>query len=237
MTTGTCQDFRPTVAAVFGATGGIGSAIVRQLRADARHDRVIGFGRRTDPPLDLLDEASIAAAARVAAGAGDIRLVIVATGILHGEGLQPERRLGDLDPAALAHAFAVNATGPALIAKHLLPRLPRDGRAVFVALSARVGSIADNRLGGWFACRASKAALNQLIHTAAIELSRTRPEAICVALHPGTVETALSRPFARRGLQVQHADEAARNILRVIDGLQRAHSGGFLDHRGEPVPW
>ncbi|MEC9344613.1 MAG: SDR family NAD(P)-dependent oxidoreductase [Pseudomonadota bacterium] len=225
------------IAVVFGASGGIGSALVRRLRAEGTWGRVIGLGRDSDPAVNLLDEDSIAAAAEAAARLGEIRLVIIATGILHGRGLQPEKSLRQIDAAALAHAFAVNATGPALVAKHLLPRLPREGRAVFAALSARVGSIADNRLGGWYAYRASKAALNQFMHSAAIELARTRPEAICVALHPGTVDTGLSRPFSRQGLAVQDADTAAGNLLRVIHGLRREQSGGFLDHRGEPVPW
>ena len=147
------------IALVIGAGGGIGSALVRAMDESGRFDRVFGLGRRSDPPLDLLDEASVSAALGQAASAGELRLVIHAAGVLHGPGLTPEKSLSRIDPEAMALAFAVNATGPALVMKHLAPRLPRRGRCVFAALSARVGSIGDNRLGGWFAFRASKAAL------------------------------------------------------------------------------
>ena len=121
--------------------------------------------------------------------------------------------------------------------KHFLPLLPREGRAVFATLSARVGSIKDNRLGGWHSYRASKAALNQIVRCAAIELARTRPDAICVALHPGTVDTGLSTGFAKAGLDVQTPEVAAERLLAVIDGLTADDSGGFRDHLGEPIPW
>jgi NAD(P)-dependent dehydrogenase (short-subunit alcohol dehydrogenase family) len=163
--------------------------------------------------------------------------VVDATGFLHGDGLAPERSWRELDPAHMAMAFAVNATGPALLMKHFLPLLPRDGKAVFATLSARVGSIGDNRLGGWYSYRASKAALNQLVRTAAVELGRRRPAAVCVALHPGTVDTGLSAPFAKAGLEVRPAGQAAERLLRVIDRLAAEDSGGFFDHRGARLPW
>ena len=166
-----------------------------------------------------------------------MRLLVIASGVLHGPGMQPEKSLAALDAAALAQLFAVNATGPAMVMKHLLPLLPKQGRAVCAALSARVGSIGDNQLGGWYTYRASKAALNQLVHTAAIELRRLRPQALCVALHPGTVDTGLSAPFAKTGLDVRGPAEAAAQLLAVLDGLTPQDSGGFYDYRGEPVPW
>jgi NAD(P)-dependent dehydrogenase (short-subunit alcohol dehydrogenase family) len=121
--------------------------------------------------------------------------------------------------------------------KHMLPRLPRAGKSVFATLSAKVGSIGDNRLGGWYAYRASKAALNQLVRTASIELARRAPEAICVALHPGTVATSLSSPFAATGLEVHTPDVAARHLLGVIDQLAPHANGGFFDWRGQTLPW
>lgn len=225
------------IALVVGASGGIGSALLDRLSADPRHGRAVGLGRRTSPALDLLDEASIAAAVGHVAAQGTLRLVIDATGFLHDAVHRPEKSVRDLDPDHLAKAFALNAIGPALLMKHVLPRLPRSGRAVFATLSARVGSIGDNRLGGWHAYRASKAALNQLVRTAAVELRRTRPEAVCVALHPGTVDTALSAPFAKTGLDVQAPARAAERILAGLDRLGPGDSGGFFDPDGRPVPF
>jgi NAD(P)-dependent dehydrogenase (short-subunit alcohol dehydrogenase family) len=151
--------------------------------------------------------------------------------------MAPEKSLRAIEPQAMAQAFAINAIGPALLMKHFLPRLDRTGRAVFATLSARVGSIGDNRIGGWYSYRASKAALNQLVRTASIELARTHPHAICVALHPGTVASALSAPFAKSGLNVQTPAEAAARLLAVIDALGSADSGGFIDQNGEIVPY
>lgn len=226
------------IAIVVGSSGGIGSALQERLLAQSRFSAVLGLGRRSSPPLDLTDEASVAVVARHVAGLGaDVRLVIDASGILHGDGLSPEKSWHDLDAAQMARAFAVNAIGPALLMKHFLPLLPRQGRSVFATLSARVGSIGDNRLGGWYSYRASKAALNQLVRTASIELARRQPAALCVALHPGTVATSLSSPFVKAGLDVQTPEQAAGRLLDVIDRLPPGSSGGFFDHRGDPVPW
>ena len=228
---------RAGVAVVFGAGGGIGGALVEAIRASERFDHVVALGRSTSPAIDLLDEASLEAAAVFAVGLGELRLVIDATGFLHNDGQGPEKSWRQLDAARLARAFALNAIGPALIMKHVLPRLPRSGKAVFATLSARVGSIGDNRLGGWYAYRASKAALNQLTRTAAVELARRSPAALCVALHPGTVATALSAPFAATGLEVHSPSAAARHLLAVVDQLAADANGGFFDWRGQPVPW
>jgi NAD(P)-dependent dehydrogenase (short-subunit alcohol dehydrogenase family) len=229
---------------VVGASGGLGRALVEALLARG-HGPVYALSRSGgDPPpgavggrLDLLDEASIADAA--AAIAAPVTLTIVATGLLHGEGLSPERSFSALDAPSLERSFQVNAIGPALVAKHLLPRLPRNDRAVFAALSARVGSIEDNRLGGWYGYRASKAALNMLVRSLAVELRRTRPQAVCVALHPGTVDTALSRPF-QRGVPPERLftpHSSADQLLRVVDGLTPAQSGGFFAYDGQPIPF
>ncbi len=222
-------------AVIIGATGGIGAALADAIEAGGLHANVIRLGRSSAPPLDLLSEQSIAATAE-ACGTG-LTLVIDATGFLHGDGFMPERSWKQLDPAHMAHAFAVNATGPALLMKHFLPCLSRDRRAVFATLSARVGSIEDNHLGGWYAYRASKAALNQLMRTAAIELRRQSPQSICVSVHPGTVATDLSAPFAKAGLELQDSTLAASRILAVLDGLMPEQNGGFFDHHGVPIPF
>lgn len=221
------------IAVVIGANGGIGKAICAALDNSSCVGQVVALSR---PAFDLCDERSIARAA-AELPAGELRLVINAAGFLHDTGQRPEKSLRELDPAQLARAFAVNAIGPALLMKHFLPLLPRQGRGVYATLSARVGSISDNRLGGWYGYRASKAALNQLVRTAAIELARTHPEAICVALHPGTVATRLSAPFARSGQALLSPADAAHHLLMVLGRLQPTDSGNFFDWRGAPVPW
>lgn len=225
------------VAVVLGSSGGIGGALVAALKSANSFRKVVGFSRNTSPAMDLQDEASLEHAAATAAEFGELRLVIDATGFLHDSRQGPEKSWSQLDAGDLARSFAMNAIGPALIMKHVLPRMPRSGKAVFATLSARVGSIGDNRLGGWYSYRASKAALNQLVRTAAVELARRSPDGICVALHPGTVATALSAPFTSRGRNVLTPAEAAGNLLAVIDNLPVAANGGFFDWRGEPVPW
>ena len=218
-------------AIVIGATGGIGAALADTLEQQGR--AVVRVGRSTTPGLDLLDEASIAAAAeRIGPG---LELVIDATGFLHDERFQPEKSLRQIDPAHLAYSFAVNAIGPALLMKHFLPLLATDRRAVFATLSAKVGSIADNKLGGWYSYRASKAALNQLVRTAAVELARSRKQAVCVALHPGTVDTGLSGPFAKAGLDVQTPTQSAAKLIAVLDRLTPGQTGLLFDYRGDQI--
>jgi len=227
---------------VVGASGGVGQALVGALSSWRDGPAVLALSRQSEPALDLLDEGSVAQAAasvheQLRSQGCDLRLVLDATGFLHGDGHEPEKSWRQIDPVHMARAFAINAIGPALLMKHFLPLLSRDGKAVFATLSAKVGSIGDNRLGGWYSYRASKAALNQLVHTAAIELARTRPQAVCVALHPGTVDTRLSSRFARSGLNVQTPEQAAGRLLNVIDKLVPADTGGFLDYQGQTLPW
>lgn len=234
-------------AVVIGASGGIGAALVAQLIDDARFGRVLALSRRpvahnnarlVTGSIDVTDEVSIAAAATLAREMGDVRLVIVATGLLHGDGVRPEKQWGALDGKALARAFAVNSIGPALIAKHFLPLLPRVGRSVFAALSARVGSIEDNRLGGWYSYRASKAALNMLLKTFAIELARRAPEAVCIGLHPGTVDTNLSKPFQDNVAEGKlfTPEQSGEYLLRVIDAVGPDDSGRVFAWDGKPLP-
>lgn len=225
------------VAVVIGASGGIGSALVSILNEADRFKTVLGFSRSSPLPIDLADEASLERAAEAVTAEGESRLVIDATGFLHQGGEGPEKTWRELDAQKLATAFAINAIGPALLMKHFLPRFPRTGKTVFATLSARVGSIGDNRLGGWYGYRASKAALNQIVRTASVELARRAPDAICVALHPGTVDTQLSVPFAKQGLDLHSPDVAAANLLTVLDRLQKEDTGEFFDWQGTRVPW
>ena len=220
-------------ALVIGARGGIGAALRDALAARPGMRAVVGLSRSGDG-LDVTDEGSVARV--LGALEDDFDLVFIATGILDGAGHPPEKALKDLAPEALVEQFHVNAAGPLILLKHLVRLLPRDRRAVVAALSARVGSIGDNGLGGWYSYRMAKAALNQGIRSAAIELGRSHRQAICVALHPGTVETRFTASYAGRHRMVAPA-EAAANLLRVIDGLGPADSGGFFDWAGKRVPW
>ena len=232
-------------AAIVGASGGIGRALCLALAERGTQVWALSRSATTDWPagidplrFDLEDENSIARAAETMRDAPP-QLVVVCTGALTlADGTGPERSYRQLDGAAMAEAFRINTIGPALIAKHLLPLLPRDQRAVFAALSARVGSIADNRLGGWHSYRASKAALNMLVRNFAIELARTHREASVVALHPGTVDTGLSEPFQANlpSGQLTAPPEAAHHLLNVIDGLTPAESGKAFDWKGEEIP-
>ena len=219
-----------TRALVIGATGGIGKALAAALAA--RGDEVTGLSRADG--LDLTDEASVAYLIGTLEAPYD--MVLVATGALEIDGAVPEKTLRALDPQALAAQFALNATGPALVLKHALRLMPRDRPARFAALSARVGSIGDNRLGGWYGYRAAKAALNQLIHTAAIEIARTHPQATVVCLHPGTVATRFTEKYLGTHPAVP-PETAAAHLLGVLDALTPADTGGFFDWQGKPVPW
>lgn len=225
-------------AVVLGASGGIGAALASALEASASFSEVHACARGTELHFDLLDETSIAnLAVRLSQDVHPIRLVVNATGCLENSMTVAEKRISQLDPEQMLYAFRVNAIGPALLMKHFMPLLADTGKSVFACLSARVGSIGDNHLGGWYSYRASKAALNQLVHTAALELRRSRKEAICVALHPGTVSTRLSKNFSKTGLNVQTPEEAALRLLTVMNSLKADQTGGFFDHNGLDIPW
>ncbi|MFK7989944.1 MAG: SDR family oxidoreductase [Sandaracinaceae bacterium] len=238
------------VAVIQGASRGLGLEFVRQLRAT--HE-VVATCRKPDGAealrslgvetvqLDVTDEASVARAAETVGGRHPaVHLLLNVSGLLHdANGLGPEKRLADVEPEAMARVFAVNAYGPLLVAKHFHRLLTRHRqRAVLANLSARVGSIEDNRLGGWYAYRGSKAAQNLFTRNVAIELGRASEEIIVMALHPGTVETDLSAPFRRNARVVFPVDQAARQLLDVIGGATReTHHGGFFAWDGRPIPW
>lgn len=224
-------------AVVIGASGGIGAAFCDHLLAMPACRRLVCLSRGTAPALDLTNEASICAAAEWVRTeiTGDVHLFIDATGALTIDGHGPEKTIASLDPEIMARAFSINAIGPALLLKHFTPLLPRRGRSLFATLSARVGSITDNRRGGWISYRASKAALNQVVRTAALEIAFRRPDAIVVGLQPGTVRTPLSQPYARGGEILEPADSTAR-LLAVLDKLDPSASGRLYDHAGQVIP-
>jgi NAD(P)-dependent dehydrogenase (short-subunit alcohol dehydrogenase family) len=248
---------RPVTALVNGASRGIGLALVKELAECAAVGRVYATCRTpasAEPlntlaensdgcvvvvAMDVEDESTVErAAARIEADAASIDLLINTFGLLHeGREIRPEKRIRDIDPARLARSFSVNAIGHAVVAKHFVDRISTGRRTILAQLSARVGSIADNRLGGWYGYRASKAAQNMITRTLAIELSRLRPDCVCLALHPGTTETDLSAPFTRRTDpdKLFSPQRAARQLLHVIDGARV--SGSFLAWDGSEVQW
>lgn len=222
----------PSRAIIIGGSGSIGAALHRGLAA--KGFEVTGLSRspnasmvRGELLIDITSETSIEAAAALLRDEAPFSAILITTGLLHDSDVSPEKALRELDQQSLMRLLAVNAVGPALVAKHFVPLLPKHGRCIFAALSARVGSIGDNRLGGWYGYRASKAALNMFIKTLAIELARTRPEAICVALHPGTVDTDLSKPFQKAvpSGRLFSPDQSAAHLLAVIDQLTPDESG------------
>ena len=218
-------------ALVIGASGGIGQALVAALQGQAVE--VVGLSRSKDG-LDVTDEASITRV--LGAVGGQFDTVIVATGALEIGAFKPEKSLRALDPAAVAAQFALNSIGPALVLKHALRLLPKDRPARFAALSARVASIGDNRLGGWYSYRASKAALNQLMRSAAVEVARSHPQAVIALLHPGTVATGFGAAYIGAHPTVT-PPVAADNVLRVLGTLTPADTGGFFDWAGKRIAW
>lgn len=226
-----------STAIVFGASGAIGGAFVDLLRAE-RRCHVIELSRSgAGSALDVMDENSVEAAAKNLEDKGPVELFVNCIGLLHNQtGVAPEKSLKQIDPTSLEAYFQINAVGPALLLKHFTPLMPRDRRSVFVSLSARVGSLEDNRLGGWYGYRASKAAHNMIVRNAAIELARTHPLAVLAAIHPGTVASPLSAPYAK-GHATCEPHDAAACMLSVINDLQPEQSGGFYAYDGSAVPW
>ena len=232
--------------AIIGANGAIGAAFVRYFARQPATERIYAFARQcpvsddakvTVAALDYLAEDELAQAAALIGKEGSLDLIVIATGVLHDVDIMPERSLRELNRDKLQHLFDINTIGPALAAKHFLPCLPKNQRAVFAVLSARIGSITDNKLGGWYAYRASKAALNMIVKTAAIEMARQRPAAIIVGLHPGTVDSNLSKPFQKNVAtnRLFTPDEAVTQLAAVLDGLQAKNSGKCFAYDGTEV--
>ncbi|ATX66935.1 SDR family oxidoreductase [Roseinatronobacter bogoriensis] len=218
-------------ALVIGASGGIGQALCAEMKQQGW--QVTGLSRSADG-LDVTDEGSVRH--HLGALEGPFDRIIIASGALEIAGHRPEKALKHLSSEGMALQFALNTIGPALVMKHAVALLPRDEPCVMAALSARVGSIGDNRAGGWHSYRASKAALNQIIRGAAIEFGRTHRQSICVALHPGTVATPFTEKYLGRHPAVAPR-EAAANLTRVMDGLTPEQSGQFFDWAGKVVAW
>ncbi len=227
-------------AVIIGASGGIGCALADAIASEGEYDTVIRLSRSAedDAHIDITDEVSIAkAAVRLKERGIEPKLVVVASGLLHDGDKGPEKSLRELDMDWLLLNYAVNAVGPAMVAKHFLPIMPGKALCTFAAISARVGSISDNRLGGWYGYRAAKAALNMMVRNIAIEWARKNERAIAVALHPGTVDTALSKPFQGNvpDKKLFDRERAALQLLDVLDDLKPADSGRIFAWDGEEI--
>ncbi|MGL5081618.1 MAG: SDR family NAD(P)-dependent oxidoreductase [Microcoleaceae cyanobacterium] len=245
-------------ALVVGASQGIGLGFVKQLLQNEHFNKVYAASRSVETaealqalareypqrliclPMDITQEPQIAAGvAQIQAEVNQLHLVINCVGLLHDDTLQPEKSLRQINMEQLAQYFQVNSIGAVLLAKHLFPLLKHDQRSVFACISAKVGSIGDNQLGGWYGYRASKAALNMFIRTVAIEYSRKSPQTIVVALHPGTTDTRLSKPFQKNvpPEKLFSVDLTVSQLLTVINQLEMADSGYFFSWDGSRLPW
>ena len=225
----------PFRALVIGSSGTIGSAFVELLTNNPNCSRVVGLHRNSEPPIDYENPSSIEICAAAIKSEGPFHLIINTVGVLHSHEWMPEKKLDDLNADQLIELMKINSIGPALTIRHFSQLLDPQ-QSIMVTLSAKVGSIEDNRLGGWYSYRASKAALNMIIKTASIELARTKPNTVMIAMHPGTVNSRLSKPF--RGEQIgRPASIAAAEMFQVIENLELNDSGSFLTYSGEKLPW
>jgi NAD(P)-dependent dehydrogenase (short-subunit alcohol dehydrogenase family) len=222
---------------VIGNSGSIGSAIEKEL-SDQGFKNIIGFNRSSSPRLDLLNEETIAQSAQFIKDQNTpVSLVFDATGLLHDDNNMPEKTYKNIDQIFMRKNFEINVMGPALIMKYFLPLLDKEEKSIFASISAKVGSISDNRYGGWYSYRASKAALNQMIKTASIEMKMKNQNAICLAIHPGTVESKLSKPFQKNDLTIQSPQESASNIFKILTSSTSKDTGSFYNWDGKIIEW
>lgn len=228
----------PFNAIVIGSTGGIGGAFVEALEKNDNCEKVVGLSRKSEPAVDLIDEASIKNAAELLKEDGPFHLIINATGILSDDTMMPEKAMKDIEMEHLEKNYRINAMGPILLLKHFHALLPREGKSIFASLSAKVGSISDNKIGGWYSYRAAKAAQNMLLKNASIELGRKYKELVILGLHPGTVDTKLSKPFQG---YVSHdifsPEESVAKLIDAMDEVSANDSGALLSYDGTLLPY
>lgn len=225
-------------AIIVGASGGIGSKFSDKIISLNKFKRVIKLSRRGEIPVDLSSETSIAeSVVNIYKITSNVNLIIDCTGFLHDETQKPEKNLRDLTKSKMIKSFTLNAIGPALLMKHYFPILSQNNKSVYVKLSAKVGSISDNKMGGWYSYRSSKAALNQLIRCGSIELKRMKRHAICIAMHPGTVDTKMSKPFMKSNLKIKSSEDTANEMVNVINNLKLNDTGKFFDYTGNVINW
>ena len=225
------------IVVVIGSSGSIGSALIQEL-TNQGFQNIIGFSRLSSPSLDLLNEQSIAQSAEFVKNKNiPVSLVFDATGLLYDDNHMPEKTYKNIDLSFMKKNFEINVMGPALIMKYFLPLLDCDEKSIFASISAKVGSISDNRYGGWYSYRASKAALNQIVKTASIEMKMKNKNAICLCIHPGTVESKLSKPFQKNDLKIQSPQESALHIYKILMTSGAKDTGCFYNWDGKKIEW
>ena len=225
-------------AIIFGSNGGIGREIYNLVKLDPSFKSVYGLSRNSEISFDYFSEESIKNAAEIISSKSlNIRLVVICTGFLYDDLNKPEKSFKEINVDYLEKSFYLNVIGPGLIMKYFAPLIPRKEKVIFATLSAKVGSISDNYLGGWFSYRSSKAALNQLVKSFSIELNRKNKDIICLSIHPGTVDTKLSKPFKKNGLNTRKPKEAANDIIKVLKKINISHNGKLLDYKGNEIPY
>ena len=225
------------IVVVIGSSGSIGSALIQEL-TNQGFQNIIGFSRLSNPSLDLLNEQSIAQYAEFVKNKNiPVSLVFDATGLLYDDNHMPEKTYKNIDLSFMKKNFEINVMGPALIMKYFLPLLDCDEKSIFASISAKVGSISDNRYGGWYSYRASKAALNQIVKTASIEMKMKNKNAICLFIHPGTVESKLSKPFQKNDLKIQSPQESALHIYKILMTSSAKDTGCFYNWDGKKIEW
>ena len=225
------------IVVVIGSSGSIGSALIQEL-TNQGFQNIIGFSRLSNPSLDLLNEQSIAQSAEFVKNKNiPVSLVFDATGFLYDDNHMPEKTYKNIDLSFMKKNFEINVMGPALIMKYFLPLLDCDEKSIFASISAKVGSISDNRYGGWYSYRASKAALNQIVKTASIEMKMKNKNAICLSIHPGTVESKLSKPFQKNDLKIQSPQESALHIYKILMTSSAKDTGCFYNWDGKKIEW
>lgn len=235
-------------AIIVGASGGIGAGFIDHLAASDQVNQIYALSRQgvahgspkiANLTFDFTDEDSLIAAAEALRELDPFDLIIVATGLLHGEGIEPEKSMRAMSHEGFAKSFMANTIGPAMSAKYLLPLLRRDRKTVFAALSARVGSISDNQMGGWYAYRASKAALNMVLKTLSVEYGRRFKQTVIIGLHPGTVDTGLSKPFQANVAKGKlfTAEFSTEKMIAVIEQVTPEDTGNLFDWAGKQIPF
>ena len=225
-------------AIIIGSSGGIGLAISEELKNQNKFQNILAYSRSSYPSIDITKEKDIKIVSEeIYKKKYNISLLINAVGYLHDEELKPEKKSQDINLAYMKKSFEINSIGPALLIKYFAPLMSKNTGSLFISMSAKVGSISDNYLGGWYSYRASKAALNQIIRTASIEYKRKNPKITFLSLHPGTVSTKLSKPYIGNNNNIFTPQTAAKRILSTLEKININDSGLLVNYDKQVIEY